>query len=228
MRPHQDHISLRVVVAVLAVGVLSLMAHPASASVRANYVETAAWETGYQAEYRITNDGPGDVSSWTVVFDLPTNNQISSSWDSAFTRAAQRLIFRNASWNGSLAPGASTSFGFVVVGVTRPANCTVNGGPCDTLAPLARAPHRSGAAATRITYREPAGRMRPSPGQVLDAMQRVRTRSARARTARNPRARRASNAEAISPRVTARSARRPRRARAGRSAACRSRTRRRG
>lgn len=123
----------------LVAGAILLIAHPALASARANYIEIASWETGYQAEYLITNDGPGDVPIWRVVFDLPAGSTISSSWDSVRSGSGQHLIFDNAHWNGGLPPGAHTSFGFVVVGTGRPVSCSVNGGPCDRLPPFAAA-----------------------------------------------------------------------------------------
>jgi len=123
-------------------GAILLVAGPAFAiGARANYVEVAAWETGYQAQYTITNDGPGDITHWRVIFDLPAGSSPSSSWDSARSGSGQHLIFDNAAWNGALAPGSSTSFGFVVSGLGRPVSCTINGGPCNTLAPLAMAPN---------------------------------------------------------------------------------------
>jgi hypothetical protein len=127
----------------LVAAAILLIAHPALAGARANYIEVASWETGYQAQYTITNDGPGDVTQWRVIFDLPAGSSPSSSWDSVRSGSGQHLIFDNAAWNGSLAPGHSTTFGFVIVGLGRPARCTINGGPCDTLAPLAAAPRRT-------------------------------------------------------------------------------------
>lgn len=183
MRPQIHRIVFRVAISLLVFGAISLTGHSAFAAGRANYVEVAAWDTGYQAEYRITNDGPGDLTAWTVVFDLPTNNGISSSWDSVLARSGTRLVFRNAAWNGSLRPGESTSFGFVVVGLARPTNCTINGGPCDTFAPLANAaPHRRPAPAPQpsserriaaVTGAVPAGdrdRRGPASRQVDDAL----------------------------------------------------------
>lgn len=123
-------------------GAILLVAGPALAlGARANYVEVASWETGYQAQYTITNDGPGDITHWRVIFDLPAGSSPSSTWDSVRSGSGQHLIFDNAAWNGALAPGSSTSFGFVVGGLGRPVGCTINGGPCDTLAPLAMAPN---------------------------------------------------------------------------------------
>ena len=137
MSLHRLHTSIRLVASWLLVGATLVIAHPAfAAGPRADYVEIASWDTGYQAQYTVANDGPGTMSKWTVSFDLPTSNTISSSWDSVLTRSGQHLVFNNAAWNGDLPPGASTSFGFVVVGLTRPTNCTINGGPCDTLPAL--------------------------------------------------------------------------------------------
>jgi hypothetical protein len=130
-------------VSCVVAGAILLVAGPAFAiGARANYVEVASWETGYQAQYTITNDGPGDVTHWRVIFDLPAGSSTSSTWDSVRSGSGQHLIFDNAAWNGTLAPGSSTSFGFVVVGLGRPVGCTVNGGPCDTLPPFASAPAR--------------------------------------------------------------------------------------
>ena len=143
MQLRSSHMSIRLVTSSVFVGVTLIIAHPAfAAGARADYVEIASWDTGYQAQYTVANDGPGTISKWTVSFDLPTSNTISSSWDSVLTRSGQHLVFNNAAWNGDLPPGASTSFGFVVVGLTRPTNCTINGGPCDTLPALTERPAR--------------------------------------------------------------------------------------
>jgi hypothetical protein len=187
MQLHARYSLLKWAAAWLGAGAVLLTTHPASATVRANYVETAAWETGYQAQYTITNDGPGDVSTWTVAFDLPTNNTVSSSWDSVATRSAQHLVFKNAAWNGTLAVGTATSFGFVVIGTTRPASCTINGGPCDRLPPLAEAIRPVGASQHGF-----AESTRPSTGDGVAAlrsrrtMRKARRPGATARTRRRP------------------------------------------
>jgi hypothetical protein len=143
MRSPSRHTLLGSGISLLVAGAILLIADPALAGVRANYVETAAWDTGYQAEYTITNDGPGTITRWRVIFDLPSGSSPSSSWDSVRSGSTQHLIFDNAAWNGELAPGSHTTFGFVVVGLARPVSCTINGGPCDTLAPQAAAPRRT-------------------------------------------------------------------------------------
>jgi len=136
MRPQSYRALLKAGGSLLVASSILLVAQPAFAGDRANYVEVAAWDTGYQAQYTITNDGPGTLTTWTVAFDLPPGSAISSSWDSVRSGGTPHLSFRNANWNGELPPGGSTTFGFVVVGLGRPARCTINGTPCNTLAPL--------------------------------------------------------------------------------------------
>ncbi len=43
----------------------------------------------------------------------------------------QPLDRKNAGWNGTIAPGASVSFGFNGSGPGSPSNCALNGGSCD-------------------------------------------------------------------------------------------------
>jgi hypothetical protein len=133
MRLQSNNILIRLGASFLVVGAILLITPPAlAAGARANYLEVASWETGYQAQYTVANDGPGSFATWTITFDLPTSNTISSSWDSVLSRSGQHLVFNNAAWNGDLQPGTFTTFGFVVMGTTRPVNCTINGGPCET------------------------------------------------------------------------------------------------
>jgi len=156
LQPHQT--MLKAGGSLLVASAILLIAQPAFAGDRANYVEVAAWDTGYQAQYTITNDGPGTLTTWTVTFDLPSGSAISSSWDSVRSGANSHLTFHNANWNGELPPGGSTTFGFVVVGLGRPTRCTINGGPCDTLAPLQPDPS---AALTIDAHSAPAQRTTP-------------------------------------------------------------------
>jgi long-subunit fatty acid transport protein len=95
MRSHGSSVS-RSRVSLVAAGAILLFAGPAFAfGVRANNVEVAAWDTGYQGQYTVANNGPGSVSQWTVAL-LPTSDMISSSWDSVLVRSGQHLVFTSA------------------------------------------------------------------------------------------------------------------------------------
>ncbi|MGY3516844.1 chitinase [Micromonospora sp. PTRAS2] len=101
-----------------------------AAGATATFVKTADWGTGWEGKYTITNGGASTLSGWAVTFDLPAGTTLGSYWDALLTSSGQRHTFTNRSWNGTLAPGASTSFGFLATGSGSPANCQLDGAPC--------------------------------------------------------------------------------------------------
>lgn len=115
-----------------AVGLASfLYAAPAqAASVTATFTRSATWESGYEAKYTINNGTSSAITNWRVEFDLPAGSSLGSFWDTSVTSSGSHHTAVNRNWNGSLAAGASVSFGFIVTGTGNPTNCTVNGGPC--------------------------------------------------------------------------------------------------
>jgi chitinase len=122
--------------ALLIAGLCLTARSPAAAAtgLTATYTKTSDWGTGFEANYKIANAGPGTVSSWTLEFDLPTSEQISSLWEGVYTRSGTHVTVRNASWNGTIAPGGSVTVGFDVTytgGYAAPSGCLINGGACD-------------------------------------------------------------------------------------------------
>ena len=115
---------------VLAGGVTVLIVAQPALAASAAYTRTSSWDTGYQAQFTITNNTSATTSSWNVQFDLPAGTSVGSSWDATVTKSAQHVSATNASWNGTLAPGASTTFGYVAAGTGDPTNCTINGAAC--------------------------------------------------------------------------------------------------
>ena len=115
--------------AVAGAGVV--MATGANAAVpAAAFAETSTWDGGYTGQYTITNTTSSAISSWTVVFSLPGGSTVDSLWNGTETAAGQTYTVANAGWNGSLAAGASTTFGFTVTGTGEPNSCTINGSAC--------------------------------------------------------------------------------------------------
>ncbi|MFV2108876.1 cellulase family glycosylhydrolase [Micromonospora sp. LOL_015] len=115
--------------AAAVVGAVALLAPSASAATAA-FVKVNDWGSGYEGRFTVTNDTAGTITSWQVGFDLPTGSRISSSWNARSAAVGNRYTFDNASWNGTIAAGGSTTFGFIVVGSGTPGNCTVNGADC--------------------------------------------------------------------------------------------------
>ncbi|MYT72422.1 MULTISPECIES: glycoside hydrolase family 18 chitinase [unclassified Streptomyces] len=116
--------------AVTALATPSQAAATASA-VTASYVKTQDWGTGFEGKWTIKNSGTTAISSWTVEWDFPSGTKVTSAWDATVTNSADHWTAKNLSWNGSLAAGASISFGFNGSGAGAPSGCKLNGASCD-------------------------------------------------------------------------------------------------
>ena len=110
-------------------GAVTLAATPALAAT-ASFTTVGSWPTGYVATMTVHNDTSTTMTSWRVEFDLPSGTTITGFWSANLARTGAHHVFTNKPWNGTLGPGASTSFGWVATGGGVPANCTVNGAPC--------------------------------------------------------------------------------------------------
>ncbi|QDN90181.1 glycoside hydrolase family 18 chitinase [Streptomyces sp. RLB3-6] len=109
------------------------LASPASAaaSATATYTKTQDWGTGFEGKWTVTNTGTTSISSWTIDWDFPSGTAVTSAWDADVTSSGTHWTAKNKSYNGTLAAGASVSFGFNGAGTGSPSNCTLNGGSCD-------------------------------------------------------------------------------------------------
>lgn len=96
----------------------------------ATFVKTSDWGTGWEGKYTITNGGTSTINGWSLTFDLPAGTSVGTYWDALLTSSGQRYTFTNRSWNGTIAPGASVSFGFLGSGPGSPTNCQLNGAAC--------------------------------------------------------------------------------------------------
>jgi beta-glucosidase len=74
-----------------------------------------SWPGGHQAEVTVKNTGSAPLTGWTVGWELG-GTTITSLWNGTHTVAGGRITVRNTASNGSLAPGATTSFGFTANG----------------------------------------------------------------------------------------------------------------
>ncbi|MFF3441840.1 cellulase family glycosylhydrolase [Streptosporangium sp. NPDC002721] len=73
------------------------------------------WHNGYVVQpVTVTNGGSSSISGWTVTFTLPSGHSVTGSWNATLTTSGQTVTAKNASYNGTLAAGATTSFGFQV------------------------------------------------------------------------------------------------------------------
>ncbi|KAB8145969.1 hypothetical protein F8S13_02510 [Chloroflexia bacterium SDU3-3] len=101
------------------------------------YTISSQWGTGFTADVAIKNTGSAALSSWSLAWSFAGNQQISNAWNTALTQTGAGVVANNMPYNASIAPGASTSFGFQASysGTNaKPASFTLNGTAC-TVAP---------------------------------------------------------------------------------------------
>ncbi|MFD8422831.1 glycosyl hydrolase family 18 protein [Streptomyces sp. NPDC059466] len=109
---------------------LASPAHAAT-SATATYTKTQDWGTGFGGQWTVKNTGTTAISSWTINWDFPSGTSVTSAWDADVTNSGTHWTAKNKSYNGTLAAGASVSFGFNGAGSGSPSNCTLNGASCD-------------------------------------------------------------------------------------------------
>jgi hypothetical protein len=83
----------------------------AAAGCQASYTVSSSWSTGFTAAVSVTNLGSA-LSSWSVTWTFPGNQQITQIWNATDTQSGENVTAVNVSYNGSVATGASLSFGF--------------------------------------------------------------------------------------------------------------------
>ncbi|MCX4744723.1 cellulose binding domain-containing protein [Kitasatospora sp. NBC_01287] len=91
------------------------------------------WGGGFTATLVLTNTGSAPVSGWTLSFDWPGDQRLSSGWNANWTQSGSTVTATSLSYNATLAPGASTSVGFNASysgGNPAPSGFTLNGTPC--------------------------------------------------------------------------------------------------
>ena len=76
-----------------------------------------SWSGGSQLQLTVTNSGTTPLTGWTTGFMLAdTSETITSSWNATVSQSGQQVSAVNASYDGSVAAGESTTFGVVVTG----------------------------------------------------------------------------------------------------------------
>jgi poly(hydroxyalkanoate) depolymerase family esterase len=93
----------------------------------------SAWNTGLTSNITIKNTGSSAINGWTLAFTLPSGQTITSGWNATYSPTSGAVSAKNLSYNGTLAPGASTSIGFQANHTgnsAKPASFTLNGATC--------------------------------------------------------------------------------------------------
>ncbi|WJK40229.1 CotH kinase family protein [Solwaraspora sp. WMMA2056] len=85
---------------------------PGNTGCTATYAVTSQWPGGFQGEVRVTA-GAAAISGWTVTWTFANGQTVSQAWNATVTSQGSSVTARNVSYNGALAAGANTSFGFL-------------------------------------------------------------------------------------------------------------------
>ncbi|WP_435832588.1 poly(ethylene terephthalate) hydrolase family protein [Micromonospora wenchangensis] len=98
---------------------------PPGTACTATYRTIGSWSGGFQGEVTVTA-GSAAVDGWTTRWQLASGQGISQVWNGTLSTSGTTATVRNADYNGTLAPGASTTFGFLGTGApTSPSpTCT--------------------------------------------------------------------------------------------------------
>jgi endoglucanase len=117
--------ALALLIALLSPGVAQ------AAGLTATVTKESSWDNGYSASVTVRNDTSSTVSQWEVVLTLPGGTTVAQVWNAQHTSSGNSHTFTGVSWNSTIPPGGTASFGFIASGSGEPTHCTINGAPCD-------------------------------------------------------------------------------------------------
>ncbi|GAA1796799.1 hypothetical protein GCM10009682_18100 [Luedemannella flava] len=76
----------------------------------ATYTKGSEWNSGFSATVNVT--ARSAINGWTVRWTWPNGQTITQAWSATVTSSGSAVTATNASYNGRLGAGQSTSFGF--------------------------------------------------------------------------------------------------------------------
>ncbi|MEU4568975.1 cellulose binding domain-containing protein [Micromonospora sp. NPDC023956] len=106
---------------------------PPSPTCAVTYQKQSEWSGGLIANVTIKNTATTAVNGWTLAFAFPGDQRITTLWSATYAQSGSAVTIRNASWNGTIAAGASVSFGFQGTwsgSNPTPTSFSLNGAPC--------------------------------------------------------------------------------------------------
>jgi hypothetical protein len=85
----------------------------------------SSWSGGFQGSVTVTA-GSAPITSWAASWTLASGQSVTSVWNGTSSSSGSTITVRNASYNGALAAGSATTFGFTASGSpsTPAVSCT--------------------------------------------------------------------------------------------------------
>ncbi|MEY9932674.1 hypothetical protein ABH926_007325 [Catenulispora sp. GP43] len=100
----------------------------------AAYTKISDWGSGFQGQYVITNPMAVPLNTWSLQFNLPATEKITSMWGGTDTASGTTHSVVAQSYDTTIAAGASITIGFDASysgTYTDPSTCQLNSDPCD-------------------------------------------------------------------------------------------------
>jgi lysophospholipase L1-like esterase len=82
-------------------------------SCAATYTVISQWGGAFQGEVAVKNTSATASTAWTATFTFANGQQVTQTWNATLTQSGAAVTATNMSYNGALAAGASTTFGFL-------------------------------------------------------------------------------------------------------------------
>jgi cellulose 1,4-beta-cellobiosidase len=80
------------------------------------YSVTNSWPGGFQGQVVVKNTGSGTLNGWQLRWTFPGSQVINNLWNGSYTQSGASVTVTNASYDASLAPGATATVGFTATG----------------------------------------------------------------------------------------------------------------
>ncbi len=76
------------------------------------YAITNQWQGGFGASVTITNTGNTTINGWTLAWTFANGQTVTQIWNATETQTGGSVSATNVSYNGTVAPGGTATFGF--------------------------------------------------------------------------------------------------------------------
>ncbi len=87
---------------------------PAPSPATLTFTPGSAWASGFNGDVTIKNNGSAPITNWTANVVLSRDFTLANNWNCTMTKSSTTLTARPVSYNASIAPGATVTFGFQI------------------------------------------------------------------------------------------------------------------
>lgn len=113
-RPRRRRIAALLSAVLVAAGLTTATVPVAAAATgcTATYSTQSEWSGGFVSAVTVTDSGTTALTAWTVTFAFGGDQKVTNNWNSSLVQSLEYVTASNLNYNGAVAVGSSTSFGF--------------------------------------------------------------------------------------------------------------------